>query len=287
MVKIKEALADMAAHTNCEFYTTNGAASVVETLCLQEGECEQRTVREYEIVLLLSGTVHLLCKGEIDQTVSRKNLFLLCPGSDVLCTAHRSAYMLICRIDKAVNYCKYYGAAGRQKEMRTKRSGFTMLGFKTPILRFAEGLAASVENGMLCRPYLTAKFTELLFLLRAYYDRRELTAFFTPFNSKDADFRANVYKYIGECGSVKELAAKLHLTEVGLRKKFVREFSVSPRDFLLERRKSLMLHEVQQTAKPFRQICDEYAFSSQDSLTRFCKVYLGDTPTAIREKVSV
>ena len=277
-------LTDMYAHTNCQSFTTNDENSMIETISLLKGAKVQRMVSCYEIVLVTSGRIHLYCKGSINEVVPRRKFFMLPPGGSVTYKAEEPTYIVICRLDNNVNYCHNFGKLTDAEKERIKNVGFFALGFKKPVVRFVESLAVSVENGLLCKPYLTAKYTELMFLLRGYYSKLELAAFFKKMNGNDPEFRANVYKYVGECSTVKELAERLHMSDVGLRKKFVREFGIPPMEFIIDRRKAMILGELVEGGKSIRQISEEYGFASQNCFTHFCKVYLGDTPTGIRKK---
>ena len=66
------------------------------------------------------------------------------------------------------------------------------------------------------------------------------------------------------------------------RKIFKKEFGMSPLRWLNQKRAEHIKYKLSLPYIPFNDIIDEFYFSSAPHFTKFCKDYLGDTPSNIR-----
>ena len=281
----KEKIINFRAHLECEHYTGNDKNSMMETIDMPEGYTIERQVDKFEIVFVISGKVEISRKGCTSQVIGRKKAFFLAPEAPVSYSFLEATYLVICRLDEEVDYCRRWYNIDLSTLSEKAEVDFFTLPFKRPMTAFIENMLASFKIGLACGPYLTAKFSEMFFLFRAYYTGRELAQFFRPMLGKNLEFRTFVYKNIYETQSIKELAKRACLSEVTFRKKFIQEFGKSPIKVIMDRKKALILRDIQRGSKPFKQICEEYEMPSQSYFTKFCLKKLGDTPSNLRRKV--
>jgi AraC-like DNA-binding protein len=155
--------------------------------------------------------------------------------------------------------------------------------FKHVITRYVEELTDCVKNGLRYRPYLLAKYTELLFILRRNYSKRDLVQLFRPMLGKDMWFRSFVYNHVDRCNSVKDMAERYNKNERSFRYKFQQEMGISPSLFIIDNKKTRVLHQLLHTGKPFKQVCEELWFKDQSHLTHFCLLHFRKTPSQIRK----
>lgn len=270
------------SHCECRLSSDDNGSSMLEILDLSQGEKINRKAEKFEIVFVESGFLGLECKGYEDRIIPCAHLFLLPPGSVSTYTAPEGCCVIICRIDNEVDHCRYINIPDLHPQHPELEFDIAALAFKKPIKRFVQGLLVSTQEGLRCRPYLQAKYTELMIILQTYYDRQDLDALFRPMFCKNLEFRIFLFKHINECSSVKDLAERYHMSEGAFRRKFGREMGVSPRAFLINNRKTLVLHELKKESKSLKQIGEELGFKSQSELTRFCRKHLGDIPSNLR-----
>lgn len=287
MAVTKEKIINFRAHLECEHHTGNDKNSMMETIDMPEGYMIERQVDKFEIVFVISGKVEVSRKSCISQIIGHRKVFFLAPESPVYYSFLEPTYLVVCRLDEEVDYCRRWYNIDLSSLGEMTDVDFYTLPFKRPMTAFIENMLACFKTGLACGPYLTAKFSEMFFLFRAYYTGRELAQFFRPMLGKNLEFRTFVYKNIYETQSIRELAKRACLSEVTFRKKFIQEFGKSPIKVIMDRKKALVLRDIQRGSKPFKQICEEYEMPSQSYFTKFCLKKLGDTPSNLRRKARV
>ena len=287
MAGILHDLKDIQEHANCPHSSQNNDASMIEILNIPMGQGVDREVGRFEIILIISGEILLSKKGIPDRNIKPQHMFLLSPGDVVVYSAVLDSSIVICRLNNTINYCRFYNSDELKEYLSSYHwEGLHIVPIKQPVRLFTRSLTTSVESGLRCKTYLQAKYTELMFLLRRYYLKAELVGIFRPLLGKDIELRTVVYQHVHECKSVKELAEKCYMSEVGFRKRFVTEMGISPKEFLLETKKHLIHNEIVNGDKPFKQICEEYGISTQQDFSRFCKARFGETPSNIRKETA-
>jgi AraC-like DNA-binding protein len=284
MTSINDTMLDLQHPYSCERQVENDHASLVEIIMLKEGETLSRTVARFEIVFVSSGEIRILRDGWEDMVVGQKRFFLLPPGCILSGYAQQDSELIVCRYDTQIS--QHYLTDMLDIREIAAPVGFDIgiypMVFKHVITRYLKELTDCVKNGLRYRPYLLAKYTELLFILRRNYSKRDLVQLFRPMLGKDMEFRGFVYNNVDRCNSVKEMADLYNKNERSFRYKFQQEMGISPGQFILDNKKMRVLHYLLHTTKPFKQISDELWFKDQSHFTNFCLLHFQKTPSQIR-----
>jgi AraC-like DNA-binding protein len=269
---------------SCERQVENDHASLVEIITLKEGETLSRTVARFEIVFVSSGEIRILRDGWEDMVVGQKRFFLLPPGCILSGYAQQDSELIVCRYDSEISQSYLTDMLDLRELSAPVGFGIDIypMVFKHVITRYLKELTDCVKNGLRYRPYLLAKYTELLFILRRNYSKRDLVLLFRPMLGKDMGFRSFVYNNVDACNSVKDMADLYNKNERSFRYKFQQEMGIPPGQFILDNKKTRVLHQLLHTGKPLKQICDELWFKDQSHLTNFCLLYFQKTPSQIR-----
>lgn len=146
---------------------------------------------------------------------------------------------------------------------------------------FVDHIADDVER----KSYLSLKAKELFFLLKAYYQRQELVAFFRPLLSNNLSFLNFVNNNYFKAKNVQELATICNYSLAGFEKKFQRVFGISVYQWMLKKKTLRIYHELTFSEKTLKEISEEQGFTSTSQLNDFCKRNLGLPPGKIREGV--
>lgn len=263
--------------------SANNETSMIEILNLKTNKKVNRKPDTFEIVFVLFGRLRLGRQRCEDISVPRKRLFLLSPGGYVSYTAEEECSIVICRLDSEVRYSSFIDILSMRQHTSPKEFDIHVLACRLPVTKFAENLAACVESGLRYRAYLLAKYTELMFLLQEYYTKKELALLLRPMLGKDMEFRCFVYRNVGKCQSVKEMADMYCISEGAFRRKFLKEMGVTPLDFIIQNKQALILHELEYTNKSIKEIGGDLGFKDQSHLTHFCRKHMGETPSKIRK----
>ena len=275
---------DIAEEPTCTHYSNNCANPSLKIVELFEGQRFKYRSDGYEVLLLLSGSVVLYENGRFGLHLSEKQMIIVSTDDTVEIHGVRSAKFALCRLNKEIRYCERAGVSELRKFGPSDDRRHHIMPFKRPITTFADTLVMAFESGLCCEIYLNAKFTELMFLLRACYSATELANLFYPVILGLTDFQAKTMAMEGEVKTVKEMAARCYMTEVGFRKKFKQEMGISPKEYLLQRRKRLIVKDLRDGIKSNNDICDEYGFSSTSGFFNFCHAHFGCTPSDLRKK---
>ena len=135
-----------------------------------------------------------------------------------------------------------------------------------------------------CSYYHDLKIREFLFLMRAYYDKRQIYNFFKPIYNADSAFLGDIYRHLDEVRTVRELSSRLGYSLSGFEKKFKKVFDSSPYQWMQEQRARKIYKEITFTKRTFTDISFDYDFSSPAHFNDFCKQYFQNTPGGLRKE---
>lgn len=278
-------ITNKAEHLRC-FYCENTARPTVEIRELKQGHEEEMTFLKNEIVFLMEGEVRFTFRCYPEKKLKKGEFIFIPVGGVFRYTVLDEALSIIFRLNDNVNLCEGYTIENlyRQKDERSQesREEVCALEIAPPLWLFLSGVSKIIQDGLRCRYYFDTKIRELFILLMAYYSREVLRNFFSLILSPDTAFseyiRANHHRY----RTIRELALSMNITAKHFEKVFSRVFGMPPGKWLNGERAQMVYHELRSNAKPIKQIADEYGFSSQQQLNRFCVRELRKNPGEIR-----
>jgi len=158
------------------------------------------------------------------------------------------------------------------------------------ILPAAEPLRAMLNNfaelylhGIRNASFTEGKLDELIFLIHTFYSGEIKAGFFSPLMNSDFFFRDRVIKYYRIVSSVDELAEKTNCSRSIFHKRFREVFGESAAQWINIEKSREIRKELKTGIKPFKQIAEDYGFSSISYFNQFCRKNLGDTPGNIRK----
>ncbi len=273
----------MAGYLGSYYHGPGNGGATLESHHIAAGETYKYKSTRYGIVFITSGVVRFTQKGSTERVIAARHFFMQEPGALLSCEAIEPSHLIIiCRMKYSLNSPDLFNFDDMTRYLPQCEEQTSALAYKKPIAEFIKSLETSLKNDLRDEMYLLCKYSELLFLLRKYYSYPELACFFRPILGHDFLLRTFIYNNVDSVESVAELAKRFHLTEVGFRKKFKKEMGVSPREFIMERKKDALYHEIVYGDKPFKVICQEYGINSQSNLNTFCQRCFGISPNALR-----
>ena len=126
------------------------------------------------------------------------------------------------------------------------------------------------------------KHKELIWLFTKYYSPEELRLFFHPMTDEDVPFKSLVQAHYRKAEYTDKLAEMCGYGLYTFRRIFKKEFGMSPYKWLVMKRAEHIRYRLSLPYIPFADIIEEFHFSSAGHFSNFCKQYLGDTPTNLR-----
>jgi len=275
-------------HLTCYNYE-KGNRPTIEKRSIAKGQPWNIFSIDNKVIFILKGSLQFSF-GEIsDQIIAEDKMMMIPAGSHLQCEAQEDSTFIIIRLHNTKHLCDCFSLdLLLREETKDFKPGFYSLNINERVESFLAFLDTCMSDGLKCTYYFELKSKEFYFLLRAYYTKKDLLAFFYPLLSHDISFSEFVIKNHYKAKTVQELADLMHYSLSGFQKRFKKVFGVSAYHWMKEERSKAIYHQINGTEKSFKEISDEYGFSSPSHFNDFCKANFGNTPGKIRrQKITV
>lgn len=151
------------------------------------------------------------------------------------------------------------------------------------IADFFDLLAGYIEDGLSTHLLYLHKAQELLFLLRNYYTREDIGAFFAPLVDYDHEFSDFVLSNYRRHRTAQDLAEASCHSLSAFNKLFRKTFGCSPYSWIRKQRAHDIYYDLITTNTPVKEICTAHGFGSLSQFTNFCKRQFGVSPRRLRD----
>ncbi|MDH6314129.1 AraC-like DNA-binding protein [Parabacteroides sp. PFB2-10] len=273
-------------HFSCYNYE-KGQNARLEILKREAGTKIIRDLVDTEIVFVIDGHFTLSYSKFIDMDITKGKILFFPPGSHVEANVLEDTHIIICRVRGVVQLCECLNLEQLHREYGSKKgNGFHMLDINERIYSYIEHFVDCVNDGLKCSYYFGTKMKELFFLLRAYYTKEELAAFFAPILGKDSQFMNLMYQNYRNVKSVQELANLSMYSPSGFKKQFGRVFGTSASEWLSDQKAALIFQDLNNSPLSIKELADKYGFSSVSAFSNFCLAKFGKPPGKIRQKTT-
>ena len=263
---------------------------VIEVVKMVKGKSEVSDLLHHKVIFITEGSIKLFSKGEPDyQTEKGKMLFLLA-GSRCSYQAMEDAIILLFRIQTPFNLCRdlsleeLYVKVNRKRkeEYKPEHRSFGELEVNEPVRQLVDSINEFMNKGLRCHYWLEIKIKEFFLILRVYYTKEQIYEFLYLILSNDIAFSEQIRLHWNKFQTAAELATFLNLTTKRFSTRFISVFGQTPYQWILQKRASAVLSEIESTGKLFKEIAVDNGFTSESSFTRFCRKEFNKTPTQIR-----
>ena len=256
----------------------------------RDGEQFEGDITETVFVFFVAGKCRLSYGGYHNIEVSGGKIILFPPGTYYKISVEEDIHLVILKVKGAIQLCecmsieKLFSESSPKKNIagNSLHAEPGMLNTNEYIQYFISDLCSHFNNGLKCIYYFQTKTRELFFLLRAYYDKDILSAFFAPLTSANAKFTMFVYNNYRRTKSLQELIAMSSYSESAFKKNFKKLFGV-PSSVWLRRQKVIhVFYDLNSPRLSLKEISNKYHFSSVSSFSTFCIQNFGKPPGKIR-----
>lgn len=277
-------------HLSCYNYEKGGKRPTIEKLILKKGgQLWDVFPIDNKSIFVVSGALSFSFGEVIDEVIPCGKMMLLPAGSQFKSIAEKDTVLILIRLHNTKQLCDCFSLDALLKEEDSNFDpGLCFLDINERVEVFLDFLDTCMSDGLKCTYYFELKAKEYYFLLRAYYPKKELLRFFYPLLSKDISFSELVLKNHYKVKTVQELANMTHYSLSGFQKRFKKVFGgVSAYHWMKDERSKAIYHEINSSEKSFKEISEDYGFSSPSHFNDFCKMNFGVTPGRIRHKKSL
>ncbi|MDR2956524.1 MAG: AraC family transcriptional regulator [Prevotella sp.] len=271
-------------HLSCYNYE-KGDRPTIERISLKKGQEWEIFPIDNKAIFTLSGSLCFSFGENSNKIMEPRKIMLIPAGSEYKCVAETDCELNVIRLHNTKQLCDCFSLDALLKE---EKDGFnnisSLLDINERVNSFLSFLNTCIGDGLKCTYYFELKAKEFYFLLRAYYTKKDLLRFFYPILSKDISFSDLVLKNHYKTKTVQELANVTNYSLSGFQKRFKKVFGVSAYQWMKDERSKSIYHQINSTDKSFKEISEEYGFSSPSHFNDFCKANFGLTPGKIRRK---
>lgn len=270
-------------HIHCFNYSsTNGPA--IEEVKLSHDNKWQTLTTYNKILFLLDGELKYSFNEYKERNIVKNKMMTIPSNTHLNIEASKDSRFIVFRLRTKVQLCDAYSIEKLLYDIDGEVVEATPLDIREPISSYLSTLNMHISHGLKCIYFFQIKVQELFFLLRAYYPKNNLACLFKPLMDNNTAFSDFVLTNYKKTKSVKELAELANYSLSGFQKHFKKAFGVSAYQWINEQRSKSVLHELNNSEKPLKEISDNYGFSSPSHFNDFCKSQFGATPGEIRKK---
>ena len=256
----------------------------IEGLNIKLGDIWENIVEENKIIFIVEGSISISCGDITDRIVNSQQMFILRKGYQYKAHVEKDAFIMIFRINSQINFCDRFSIEQLCLKDEKMEEGLNLLEINDRLKGFLYWTHVNISDGLKCTHFLDIKKKELFFLLRAYYSKEDLTLLFSSLLNNDQVFSNFIYDNHYKVKNIQQLVALSHYSVSAFNKRFKKSFGISPYKWMKDQRAKRIFHEINNYAKNFKVISEEYGFSSLSQFNDFCKVHFGLTPGEIRKK---
>lgn len=265
----------------------NGDKQTIEDIILFQGDTLKIKAEDNKFLFVIKGSLNISFGEYSNLHMDKKRLLLLPANHSYQITALSNVVAILFRLRIRTRICDAFSLERLKEECNSEYvEGPFFLNIDPRLNGYLNGLRVQISNKFKCTFYFDLKVKELFFLIGEYYCKKDLYRFFYPLITSDLIFSEAVYRNHQYVRTVTELAEKTNYSLSGFQKKFKKVFGISAHNWMSEQRSRVILSEINNTDKTFKEISDEYGFSSPSHFNDFCKSHFGLTPGMLREGIA-
>lgn len=243
-----------------------------ELLNMQSNDCNT-------VIFLTSGAISVSVDGKESVNVTTPQLFLIPNNSRAEINVLSNTSLIILRFRDYVAICKQGDLADYSLFRPKQKPNLNAIPLVDSFRNFLKTIEDVLSLGNFCSSYHTLKIKEFFFLLNAYYTPVELALLFDPLLGDNFGLKAFVYKNYNSVDSVNELVKKSGMSRTLFFEQFKKIFGVSVKQWMLQKKADMVYERLSEPRAILKEVMLDFGFSSASQFNRFCRVYLGDTPS--------
>ena len=227
-------------------------------------------------IFMLSGKMRIEGAGQ-EIPIQEGEMCILSAGDYVVKRYTACRYLLL----KTDSQVKYAAQLVRQVSGKPDSSvGVQKLDLRGPLIDYLDALCLYLADGIHCKHWFELKQQELFLILKACYTLEELSLFLQAFRSQGKeDLREMILKNYLDARNVQGLA-KICGYSVGTFKRIFREIFDEPvYQWMLKQKAEELKLRLSGKDVNLKLVIDEFGFSSAAHFTKFCKQWLGKSPS--------
>lgn len=195
-----------------------------------------------------------------------------------------SGILQIFRFDRISHLCSGYSFNNLRKYAPSTMAHRTIEVYEPLKLALAT-IHRYYKDGLKCSEVMESKLKEVFFVLSGYYKPEMLGELLAPLLRKEVDFKEFVMMNHYRAKSVQELAELCGMDFRKFNKLFKETFNAPPYTWMLDQKADLIEERLADPTVSFKDIMEEFRFSSPSHFTVFCRRQFDKTPSQHRKEL--
>ena len=155
-----------------------------------------------------------------------------------------------------------------------------------PVMNLLDTVPLYVQSGLLCKHMHLLKQQELFIVMRGFYTKKQLAAFFCHSPLVAEPFERIVLNKYREAGTVSELADLCNMSQRAFSRKFNEHFGETPYQWLQKKRAEYIRDMINNPEISFKEIGFKLGFKTSSHFSSYCRRCFGMSPSQMRKQAS-
>lgn len=260
--------------------------AIIQVRDFEKGRAFKGKSAEGMLVAVLRGRLSIKAEG-VSKPVPAAHFVFIPPGIYYVTSFPEDASLAFFSLERHIGFSEEFLFSrlnGLAEKYHAKGHAFTFMGIDRRLRLFMDSITAYSGMERIPSRLLDIKLEELFYLMDCLYAKEELAAFFHPVLSSNAGFTYFVLRSHEGAKTVVELAGKSNMSLSAFEKEFKRVFLVSPYRWMKQKKAGRLLESIRHSGKPFKEISDEFGFTSTAKMNDFCTREWGLPPGKLRNR---
>ncbi len=253
-------------------------------ISLQHGEKVSFAPYPSAILFVLRGRILLSGKSFSPCPITAGQMFLIPANIDHCINVQKDTELLrLYLIDNKLNFRNHITEKQTEHVPTDHLNWMRVLDIRPRLQQYIALLINYKKDGLSSINMDRIKQQELALLLQAYYKPEELVPFVAPLKFTNNPFYDRTTKIAETFPTINQMAACNNMSRSTFIRQFNLYFKESPSKWLMRQRVNTLIQLLCETNETLPAIAEKLNFSSQQSMSSFCKNHLGGTPVQVRK----
>lgn len=281
---MKSELLYIEEHLSCQNYMTTIETGFKYLEFNKNTEFEEDTTSKNYLLFFLKGDFTITCNQFHNRLFHAGEMILIPRSSRLKGIGENGSSLLSMFFDIPEGNCDKLILQSLSDVCDNIEYDFSPIRIHYPLAPFLEVLTHCIKNGMSCAHLHTLMQREFFFLLRGFYEKREIATLLHPIIGKEMDFKDFVMRNHTKVDNIEQLISLSNLGRSRFFSKFNEVFGMTAKQWMLKQKNQQILEKMTEPGIYIKDVIEELGFDSQVYFSRYCKHHFGCTPSQLMKR---
>ena len=281
---MKSELLYIEEHLSCQNYMTTIETGFKYLEFDKNTEFEEDTTSKNYLLFFLKGDFTITCNQFHNRSFHAGEMILIPRSSRLKGIGENGSSLLSMFFDMPEGNCDKLILQSLSELCNNIEYDFSPIRIHYPLTPFLEVLTHCIKNGMSCAHLHTLMQREFFFLLRGFYEKREIATLLHPIIGKEIDFKDFVMRNHTKVDNIEQLISLSNLGRSRFFSKFNEVFGMTAKQWMLKQKNQQILEKMTEPGIYIKDVVEELGFDSQVYFSRYCKHHFGCTPSQLMKR---